>query len=310
MTAIRKAVFPAAGLGTRFLPATKAQPKEMLPVVDKPIIQYGVEEAVAAGIDQIIVVTGRDKRAIVDHFDISFELEHYLKDRGKTRELQVVRKISDMVDITYIHQKEPLGLGHAVLMAKDVVGNEPFAVFLADDIIRGPVPAIKQMMDVYEKHQASVLALQKVEPDQVSRYGIVKVSKSDGRIHEVVDMVEKPEAGKAPSNLAILGRYVLKPSIFAILETTREGVGGEIQLTDALRTMAQHEKVLGLEFEGTYYDVGTVGGFLKTSIAFALERPGLRDELLNYLQGLDGLRQARARGPLHDRVGGGGTQAH
>jgi len=290
VTPIRKAVFPAAGLGTRFLPATKAQPKEMLPIVDKPIIQYGVEEAVAAGIDQIIVVTGRDKRAIVDHFDISFELEHYLKDRGKTRELQVVRKISDMVDITYIHQKEPLGLGHAVLMAKDVVGNEPFAVFLADDIIRSPTPAIKQMMDVYAQRQASVLALQRVREDQVSRYGVVKVSESDGRVHEVVDMVEKPEAGKAPSNLAILGRYVLKPSIFGILETTREGVGGEIQLTDALRTMAQQEKVLGLEFEGTYYDVGTVIGFLKTSIAFALERPGLREEMLSYLESLDGLK--------------------
>lgn len=290
MTAIRKAVFPAAGLGTRFLPATKAQPKEMLPVVDKPIIQYGVEEAVASGIDQIIVVTGRDKRAIVDHFDISFELEHYLKDRGKTRELQVVRKISDLVDITYIHQKEPLGLGHAVLMAKDVVGNEPFAVFLADDIIRSQTPAIKQMMDVYTQHQVSVLALQQVEPDQVSRYGIVKIAKSDGRIHEVTDMVEKPEVGKAPSNLAILGRYVLKPTIFGILETTREGVGGEIQLTDALRILAQQEKVLGLEFEGTYHDVGTVSGFLKTSIAFALERPGLRQELLAYLQTLDGLR--------------------
>ncbi|TMC46357.1 MAG: UTP--glucose-1-phosphate uridylyltransferase GalU [Chloroflexi bacterium] len=290
MTPIRKAVFPAAGLGTRFLPATKAQPKEMLPVVDKPIIQYGVEEAVAAGIDQIIVVTGRDKRAIVDHFDISFELEHYLKDRGKTRELQVVRKISDMVDITYIHQKEPLGLGHAVLMAKDVVGNDPFAVFLADDIIRSPVPAIKQMMDVYGQHQASVLALQRVADDQVSRYGVVKVAGSEGRVHQVVDMVEKPEVGQAPSNLAILGRYVLKPSIFGILEITHEGVGGEIQLTDALRTMAQQEKVLGLEFEGTYYDVGTVSGFLKTSIAFALERPGLRQELLSYLDGLDGLK--------------------
>jgi UTP--glucose-1-phosphate uridylyltransferase len=283
-------VFPAAGLGTRFLPATKAQPKEMLPIVDKPIIQYGVEEAVAAGIDQIIVVTGRDKRAIVDHFDISFELEHYLKDRGKTRELQVVRKISDMVDITYIHQKEPLGLGHAVLMAKDVVGNDPFAVFLADDIIRSPIPAIKQMMDVYGQHQASVLALQRVADDQVSRYGVVKVASSEGRVHQVVDMVEKPEPGAAPSNLAILGRYVLKPSIFGILETTHEGVGGEIQLTDALRTMAQQEKVLGLEFEGIYYDVGTVSGFLKTSIAFALERPGLRQELLSYLEGLDGLK--------------------
>jgi len=288
VTAIRKAVFPAAGLGTRFLPATKAQPKEMLPIVDKPIIQYGVEEAVAAGIDQIIVVTGRDKRAIVDHFDISFELEHYLKDRGKTRELQLVRKISDLVDITYIHQKEPLGLGHAVLMAKDVVGNEPFAVFLADDIIRSHTPAIKQMMDVFGPRQASVLALQRVEPDQVSRYGIVKVGKSDGRIHEVVDMVEKPDAEKAPSNLAILGRYILKPSIFGILETTHEGVGGEIQLTDAIRTLAQHEQVLGLEFEGTYHDVGTVSGFLKTSIAFALERPGLREELLGYLESLDG----------------------
>ena len=259
-------------------------------MVDKPIIQYGVEEAVAAGIDQIIVVTGRDKRAIVDHFDISFELEHYLKDRGKTRELQVVRKISDMVDITYIHQKEPLGLGHAVLMAKDVVGNDPFAVFLADDIIRSPVPAIKQMMDVYGQHQASVLALQRVADDQVSRYGVVKVAGSEGRVHQVVDMVEKPEVGQAPSNLAILGRYVLKPSIFGILEITHEGVGGEIQLTDALRTMAQQEKVLGLEFEGTYYDVGTVSGFLKTSIAFALERPGLRQELLSYLDGLDGLK--------------------
>lgn len=288
MAAIRKAVFPAAGLGTRFLPATKAQPKEMLPVVDKPIIQYGIEEAVAAGVDQIIVVTGRDKRAIVDHFDISFELEHYLKDRGKTRELQVVRKISDMVDITYIHQKEPLGLGHAVLMAKDLVGNEPFAVFLADDIIRSHTPAIKQMMDVYDQRQASVLALQRVAADQVSRYGIVRIGSSDGRVHEVVDMVEKPEEGKAPSNLAILGRYILEPSIFPLLETTHEGIGGEIQLTDALRSLAQQGKVVGLEFEGTYYDVGTVAGFLKTSIAFALERPGLREELLGYLRTADG----------------------
>jgi UTP--glucose-1-phosphate uridylyltransferase len=289
VSSIRKAVFPAAGLGTRFLPATKAQPKEMLPVVDKPIIQYGVEEAVASGIDQIIVVTGRDKRAIVDHFDISFELEHYLKDRGKTRELQLVRKISDMVDITYIHQKEPLGLGHAVLMARDLVGREPFAVVLADDIIRSDRPCVKQMIDVYEKHQASVLALCRVAPDQVSRYGIVRVGRSQGRVHEVQDMVEKPELGKAPSDLAILGRYVLKPSIFGILETTHEGVGGEIQLTDGLRAMAQQEKVLGLEFEGTYFDVGTVSGFLKTSLAFALERPGLREELLEYIRTMEGV---------------------
>jgi UTP--glucose-1-phosphate uridylyltransferase len=296
VSTIRKAVFPAAGLGTRFLPATKAQPKEMLPVVDKPIIQYGVEEAVASGIDQIIMVTGRDKRAIVDHFDISFELEHYLKDRGKTRELQQVRKISDMVDITYIHQKEPLGLGHAVLMAKDLVGNEPFAVVLADDIIRSEVPCLKQMVDVYEQHRASVVALYSVQPEQVSRYGVVKVAKSDGRVHEVQDMVEKPEPSRAPSTLAILGRYILKPSIFNILETTHEGVGGEIQLTDAIRSMAQQEKVLGLEFEGSYFDVGTVPGFLKTSVAFALERPGLREELLEYLRSLDGLaRPARAQ---------------
>jgi len=294
VNSIRKAVFPAAGLGTRFLPATKAQPKEMLPVVDKPIIQYAVEEAVASGIDQIIVVTGRDKRAIVDHFDISFELEHYLKDRGKLRELQLVRKISDMVDITYIHQKEPLGLGHAVLMAKDVVGTEPFAVFLADDIIRAPVPCMRQMIDVYERRQTGVLALSRVQPEQVSRYGVVRVGRSDGRVHEVQDMVEKPDPGAAPSNLAILGRYVLKPSIFGLLETTREGVGGEIQLTDALRATLQQEPILGLEFEGTYYDVGTPAGLLKTSLAFALERPGLREELLAYLRGLlDGQQPAR-----------------
>src|SRR2546426_6497953 len=274
----------------------------MLPVVDKPIIQYGVEEAVAAGIDQIIVVTGRDKRAIVDHFDISFELEHYLKDRGKTRELQVVRKISDMVDITYIHQKEPLGLGHAVLMAKDVVGNEPFAVFLADDIIRSQTPAIKQMIDVYAQQQVSVLALQRVGDDQVSRYGVVKVARSDGRIHEVVDMGGKHEPGKAPSNVAILRRYVLKPSIFGILETTHEGVGGEIQLPDALRAMAQQEKMLGLEFEGTYYDVGTVSGFLKTSIAFAPSGPGSARSWLAFLRAWTG--SSRARDPPPQTVRG------
>jgi len=288
MSNIRKAVFPAAGLGTRFLPATKAQPKEMLPVVDKPIIQYGVEEAVASGIDQIIVVTGRDKRAIVDHFDISFELEHYLKDRGKTRELQLVRKISDMVDITYIHQKEPLGLGHAVLMAKDLVGNEPFAVFLADDIIRSRVPCMRQMMEVFQQRQAPVLALYRVGKDQVSRYGIVKVKSADGRVHEVEDMVEKPSAAEAPSDLAILGRYILTPNIFGLLESTREGVGGEIQLTDGLRALAQQGPIYGLEFEGTYFDVGTPAGLLKTSIAFALERPGLREELSAYLASLDG----------------------
>ena len=286
MTPIRKAVFPAAGLGTRFLPATKSQPKEMLPIVDKPIIQYGVEEAVAAGIDQIIVVTGRDKRAIVDHFDISFELEHYLKDRGKTRELQLVRKISDMVDITYIHQKEPLGLGHAVLMAKDVVGNEPFAVFLADDIIRAQTPAIKQMMDVYAQHQVSVLALQRVADDQVSRYGVVKVANSDGRIHEVVDMVEKPDLSEAPSDLAIFGRYVLTPDVFDALRETAPGKGKEIQLTDVLRKTLEHGRVVAYEFEGDYYDTGTVPGYLRANLALALKRHDLRDAMLEAVREL------------------------
>ncbi len=285
---IRKAVFPAAGLGTRFLPATKAQPKEMLPIVDKPIIQYGIEEAQASGIEQIIVVTGRDKRAIIDHFDISFELEHYLADRGKKEELQLVRKISDMVDITYIHQKEPLGLGHAILMARELVGAEAFGVALADDIIRASVPCLRQLANVFERERCSVLALHRVPPPQFSRYGIVRPGRSNGRVHEIVDMVEKPQPEEAPSDLAILGRYILTPTIFEHLERTGAGVGGEIQLTDGVRLMAQSERVVGLEFEGTYYDVGSVLGFLKTSVAFALERPELRPELRQYLRHLDG----------------------
>jgi UTP--glucose-1-phosphate uridylyltransferase len=284
---IRKAVLTAAGLGTRFLPATKAQPKEMLPVVDKPIIQYGIEEALASGIGQIIVVTGRDKRAIVDHFDISFELEHYLADRGRREELQLVRKISDMVDLTYIHQKEPLGLGHAVLMARDLMGDEAFGLSLPDDIIRAAVPCLRQLADLHEREQCTVLALHRVPQDQVPRYGIVQPSRSDGRVHEIADMVEKPAVKDAPSDLAIIGRYILTPAIFEHLERTRAGVGGEIQLTDGLRSLAQSGRVIGLEFEGTYHDVGTVLGFLKTSIAFALERPELRGPLQAYLRELD-----------------------
>ncbi len=287
---IRKAVFTAAGLGTRFLPATKAQPKEMLPVVDKPIIQYGIEEALASGIDQVIVVTGRDKRAIIDHFDISFELEHYLADRGRREELQLVRKISDMVDITYIHQKEPLGLGHAVLMAKELVAGEPFAVALPDDIIRARVPCLRQLADIFERQQCSVLALHRVPRDQISRYGIVRVGASAGPVHEIVDMVEKPAPEEAPSDLAILGRYILTPAIFEHLEHTSEGVGGEVQLTDGLRSLAQSARVVGLEFEGVYHDVGSVIGFLKTSVAFALERPQLAPELRAFLRSLDGER--------------------
>jgi UTP--glucose-1-phosphate uridylyltransferase len=284
---IRKAVLTAAGLGTRFLPATKAQPKEMLPVVDKPIIQYGIEEALAAGIGQIIVVTGRDKRAIVDHFDISFELEHYLADRGRREELQLVRKISDMVDLTYIHQKEPLGLGHAVLMAKDLVGNEAFGLSLPDDIIQAAVPCLRQLADLHAREQCTVVALHRVPREQVPRYGIVQPRRSDGRVHEIADMVEKPAIADAPSDLAIIGRYILTPDIFEHLERTRAGVGGEIQLTDGLRSLAQSGRVIGLEFDGTYHDVGTVLGFLKTSIAFALERPELRRDLQAYLRELD-----------------------
>jgi len=285
---IRKAVLTAAGLGTRFLPATKAQPKEMLPIVDKPIVQYAIEEAQASGIEQIIMVTGRDKRAIVDHFDISFQLEHYLADRGKKEELQLVRKISDMVDITYIHQKEPLGLGHAVLMARELVSDEAFGVMLPDDLIRGPVPLLRQLADVFERERCSVVALHRVAEDQISRYGIVRLGRSNGRIHEITDTVEKPSSREAPSDLAILGRYVLTPAIFDHLERTGQGVGGEIQLTDGLRTLAQADRVVGLEFEGTYHDVGTVLGFLKTSIVFALERPALRKELLAFLRSLPG----------------------
>jgi UTP--glucose-1-phosphate uridylyltransferase len=284
---IRKAVLTAAGLGTRFLPATKAQPKEMLPVVDKPIIQYGIEEALAAGIGQIIVVTGRDKRAIVDHFDISFELEHYLADRGRREELQLVRKISDMVDLTYIHQKEPLGLGHAVLMAKDLVGNEAFGLSLPDDIIQAAVPCLRQLADLHAREQCTVVALHRMPREQVPRYGIVQPRRSDGRVHEIADMVEKPAIADAPSDLAIIGRYILTPDIFEHLERTRAGVGGEIQLTDGLRSLAQSGRVIGLEFDGTYHDVGTVLGFLKTSIAFALERPELRRDLQAYLRELD-----------------------
>ena len=289
MTPIRKAVFPAAGLGTRFLPATKAQPKEMLPIVDKPIIQYGVEEAVAAGIDQIIVVTGRDKRAIVDHFDISFELEHYLKDRGKTRELQVVRKISDMVDITYIHQKEPLGLGHAVLMAKDVVGNEPFALLLPDVLVQGQRSCLTQMLDACRQlpGEPNIIAVEEVPMDRIHMYGVVGVGKPQGQAFEITQMIEKPPRDHAPSNLIITGRYILQPKIFEILADQTRGTGGEIQLTDAMIRLAQEQPFYGLKFEGRSFDCGSKIGFLAANIAYALERndiaPALRAEIKSLL---------------------------
>ena len=248
-----KAVFPAAGLGTRFLPATKAQPKEMLPLVDKPIIQYGVEEALAAGCDQIIIVTGRGKQSIEDHFDVSYELEKMLEERKKTELLTIVRQISDMIHVAYVRQKEALGLGHAVLTARELVGNEPFAVLLADDVIDAQVPVLKQMMRVFEQTQCSVIATQIVEGEAISAYGVLDVKPAaggqGGRLYEVLDMVEKPSLEEAPSNLAIIGRYILTPAIFEILEKTQAGKGGELQLTDGIRSLLKKEKVYAYVYE-------------------------------------------------------------
>ena len=285
---VRKAVFPAAGLGTRFLPATKAQPKEMLPIVDKPIIQYGVEEAMAAGCDQIIIVTGRGKTAIEDHFDVSYELEKMLEERRKTELLTIVRQISDMIHIAYVRQKEALGLGHAVLMAKELVGNEPFAVLLADDVIDGQVPCLRQMIETFEQTQSSILAIQQIDGPAISQYGVLDATPVNGnsRLYQVKNMVEKPRAEEAPSNLAIVGRYILTPAIFETLERTPLGAGGELQLTDAIRLLLQKEKVYGYRFEGKRHDAGDKLGFLKATVEFALKRPELRDEFRAYLREL------------------------
>ena len=280
---VRKAVFPAAGLGTRFLPASKAMPKEMLPIVDKPVIQYAVEEAIASGIEDVIIITGRGKHAIEDHFDHSVELESLLEERGQQGLLSLVRQVADLCRFTYTRQKRALGLGHAVLCARDLVGDEFFAVFLADDLIVARDPAIRQLIDVHRRTGASVVAVQRVPPEKTSSYGVVKIGASDGRVHEVVDMVEKPRPEKAPSNLAVIGRYVLSPRIFPLLEETAPGAKGEIQLTDALRVLAQQDKVLALEFEGTRYDTGDKLGFVQATIEVALSRddlgPGLREWL-------------------------------
>jgi UTP--glucose-1-phosphate uridylyltransferase len=271
---IRKAVFPAAGFGTRFLPATKASPKEMLPLVDKPLIQHGVEEARASGIRDMIIVTGRGKNAIEDHFDVAFELEATLEKKGDAAQLAVVRGITDMADFFYVRQHMPLGLGHAVLRAKDIVGEEPFAVILADDVIDSRVPVLRQMIDVYERHGGdAVLAIQRVPRDQVSRYGIIKGKRLAPGVYEVLDMVEKPKPARAPSDLAVIGRYILPPSIFPALEATRPGSGGEIQLTDAIRSLLATERVIGYEFEGVRYDAGNKLGFLMANVAFALKDP-------------------------------------
>ena len=287
---VRKAVFPAAGLGTRFLPATKAQPKEMLPLIDKPIIQYGVEEAMASGCDQIIMVTGRGKSAIEDHFDTSYELEKMLEERGKTDLLKIVQQISDMIHIAYVRQKEALGLGHAVLMGAELVGDEPFAVILPDDVIDSRVPCLKQMIEVYNETGCSVLATQVVEGPAISAYGVLDAKpvagKYDGRLFEVRDLVEKPKLEEAPSNLAIIGRYILTPAIFDMLSSIQPGSGGELQLTDGLRALLRKEKIYGFTFEGKRHDAGEKLGFLKATVEFALKRDDLGKDFREYLNTL------------------------
>ena len=283
---IRKAVFPAAGLGTRFLPATKAQPKEMLPLVDKPLIQYAVEEARDSGIDQILLVTGRGKSAIEDHFDVSFELETLLGGRGKETLLAEVQEISQMIEVAYVRQKQALGLGHAILQAKALVGDEPFAVLLADDVIDSARPALRQMIDLYERRGNPVLALCEVPHEDTAMYGIVSGSRIEDRLVEVTGMVEKPSPDKAPSNNAIIGRYILTPKIFDMIERLTPGAGGELQLTDAIKALLQHEKVYGFQYEGKRHDAGDKLGFLKATVEFALKRedlgPPFREWLRNF----------------------------
>ena len=279
---IRKAIIPAAGLGTRFLPATKAQPKEMLPIVDTPAIQFIVEEAVASGIEELLIITGRNKRSIEDHFDRSLELEMQLKEHGKYDMLKMVEEISD-IQIHFIRQKEARGLGHAVLCARQFVGDEPFAVLLGDDLVDAKVPCLAQLIDVYEDYGGSVLGVQQVPQNQVSRYGIVAPRTVKPNVWQAVDLVEKPEAEKAPSRLAVLGRYVLTPAIFDILEHTKPGAGEEIQLTDAICELARKEEVYAYRFEGRRYDIGDKEGFLEATVEQALKRPEIRDDFMAYL---------------------------
>jgi UTP--glucose-1-phosphate uridylyltransferase len=281
---IRKAVFPVAGLGTRFLPATKAQPKEMLPLVDKPIIQYGVEEAVASGIDNIILVTGRGKNAIEDHFDVSVELESFLETRGKTEQLEEIRKISDLINFSYVRQGEPLGLGHAVLVTKALVGDEPFAVILGDDVIDADPPAMRQMMNVFDELNGPVLAVERVPEDEVSAYGIIDAEEIRDGVYRIRDMVEKPPREEAPSNLAIIGRYILTPDIFPALEATASDRTGEIQLTNGLRRLLKDRPIYGCRIDGVRHDTGNKLGFLKAVVYFALRRPDLAEPFLEYLK--------------------------
>ena len=287
---IRKAVFPAAGLGTRFLPATKAQPKEMLVLVDKPVIQYGVEEAVASGIDNIVIVTGRGKNAIEDHFDVAFELESFLEQRGKTAQLEEIRKISRLINVSYVRQGEPLGLGHAVLVTKSLIGDEAFAVVLGDDVIDAQPPALKQMMDVYARTGSPVLCVERVPAEDVSSYGVVAVDEGADLgpgVFRVTDMVEKPARSEAPSNLAIIGRYILTPDIFPALEATTNDRTGEIQLTNGLRRLLRDRPIYACEVNGVRHDTGNKLGFLKAIVYFAMKRPDLAEPFRRYLETLD-----------------------
>ena len=281
---VKKAIIPAAGLGTRFLPATKAQAKEMLPIVDKPTLQYIIEEAIESGIEEILIVTGRNKKSIEDHFDRSVELELELEQKGKTAMLEMVQDISNMVNIHYIRQKEPKGLGHAIHCAKSFIGDEPFAVLLGDDIVDADTPCLKQMIDAYDEYKTTVLGVQEVARENVDKYGILDVKHIEDRVYKVKDMVEKPSIEEAPSNIAILGRYIITPEIFNILENQAPGKGGEIQLTDALQTLATKEAIYAYNFEGRRYDVGDKLGFLEATVDFALKRPELRDEFLKFIK--------------------------
>jgi UTP--glucose-1-phosphate uridylyltransferase len=283
---VRKAIIPAAGLGTRFLPATKAMPKEMLPIVDKPTIQYIIEEAVEAGIEDIIIVTGKSKRAIEDHFDFSPELERNLEEKGKTELLEKVKKASNLADIHYIRQKEPKGLGHAVWCARNFIGDEPFAVLLGDDIVQAEKPGLRQLMDEYEKTLSSVIGVQQVPEDQTHRYGIIDPLTNEGRLYQVKNFVEKPKPGTAPSNLAILGRYVFTPEIFMYLDKQQVGAGGEIQLTDAIQKLNEIQRVFAYDFEGKRYDVGEKLGFIQTTLEFAMQDSELKDSLIPFIQDL------------------------
>ena len=281
---VRKAIIPAAGLGTRFLPATKSQPKEMLPIVDKPTLQYIIEEAIESGIEEILIVTGRSKKSIEDHFDRSVELELELEQKGKKEMLKMVQDISNMVNIHYIRQKEPKGLGHAIHCAKSFIGDEPFAVLLGDDIVDAEVPCLKQLINTYDEYKTSVLGVQEVAKEDTDKYGILDVKHIEDRVYKVKDMVEKPNVEDAPSNIAILGRYIITPEIFNILENQEPGKGGEIQLTDALQTLATREAIYAYNFEGRRYDVGDKLGFLEATVDFALKRPELRDDFIDFLR--------------------------